>query len=97
MADTVKVISNRTRNRVLFEGTRADAEQYVRDNFPRNHVEPGNRNDDEPSADVSIQDGSNLQILADGEFVNGDEFGNRKAKPVSAPAKSVPTRAAARK
>lgn len=90
MADKlVRVISNSVRNRVLFEGTREDAETFVRQNFPRNHVEPGNRNDDQPAADVSIVDGTKSLILFDGEFVNGDEFGLPKAKPVTTPAPTL--------
>lgn len=83
MPNLVKVISNSIRNRVLFEGTREDAEKFVRDNYPRNHVDVGNRDDQSvPAADVSIVDGKKTEVLSGGEFVSADEFGVPKAPPV---------------
>lgn len=44
--------------RVLFRGTREDAEKFVQDNFPRVHVEPGvDYGDNGPAPDVEVTGG----------------------------------------
>lgn len=83
-----QVVSTTVRNKVLFEGTQEDAEDYVRQNFPRNHQEPGSSQNTPIAADVAITaDGRKThKVLHDGEFVAADEYGVRKPKtqPVAA-------------
>jgi hypothetical protein len=55
--------------RVLFEGNEKDSREYVQNNYPRVHVEPGNvYGDDGPPADV------HLDIDGDQEYWNGSEW-----------------------
>jgi hypothetical protein len=81
-----KVVSNTAgRVRVIFEGLVEDAEKFVRDNFPRHHVEPGSRDSDTVApADVSvIDDDDNETSLHNGEFVPSEKGTPTKADSVS--------------
>lgn len=57
-----------TRNkREVFAGTQEDAQQYVRNNFPRLHIEPGTTGAPEPDAAIIAPDNSIT-------YFNGSEF-----------------------
>lgn len=49
--------------RLLFEGTEADAQQYLRDNFPRVHVQPGSVNEPVPDAVHVAPNGTRYALL----------------------------------
>ena len=63
-----KVYSNSVEGRVHFEGPDDDARQYVENNFPRTHVEPGSGIED-PQPDVYLQtDKGGKEQLVGGEW-----------------------------
>ena len=58
--------------RLAFDGTESDARQYIINNFPRLHIEPGMNVEPEADAVLSV-DG------ADDDFWNGDVWYSEKS------------------
>jgi hypothetical protein len=57
MAKVIAFMGESRRERVLFEGELEDAQNFLRDNYPRIHIEPGmDYGEDGPPADAVVQD-----------------------------------------
>ena len=57
-----------THNRVVFEGSDSDAEEFVRTHFPWNHVQPpGPPADEESTPDVQIEYTPKADVVDEGD------------------------------
>lgn len=83
MADEQHTVKRASDGRTLFRGTLEAAKEYVANNFPRRHAEPGNDyGDDGPAPDVVVHapDGAMHALSAPGDWVS-----TMDAAPVTEP------------